>query len=389
MPIKHAKLSASSADRWIHCPGSIQLSEKCPKPKDTIYTVEGTEAHTLADIRVREMVHGDSILTAHDKAERRRIMSKSEFYSAEMDAAADTYAELIAEIYRDAGRGAVLMTEQRLNLTKWIPDGFGTSDAVVIGNDTIWVIDFKYGKGIAVSAQDNPQIQLYALGAIDKFDGLYDFNKVQMIIVQPRLNSISSQEKTVTELEKWAEEVVRPQAVKAMDGCKEYHAGEWCKFCPCHPICQEEANLQQEIAKHDFRDPELMDSDDVAAVLEIADKYVSWVNALKEYALRSALDGEVFRGWKVVEGRSTRSYLDELKVADKLKAAGFEDALIYERKLLGVTAMEKVVGKKAFAEILGDLVYKPEGKPVLVPESDKREPLDKSKLAKQDFEKEE
>ena len=385
MPGQHARLSASSADRWIHCTGSVALSEQAPPKGDTFYTQEGTVAHTLADIQTRTMIFGAKSLTKKDKEDQKDIIQNSGFYTEEMGEAVATYAAYIQELYNTAGPGAALMTEQRLDLTRWVPEGFGTADCCILGNDTLYVVDFKFGKGVAVNAENNPQIRLYGLGAVDLFDGLYEFSKVNMTIIQPRLGSISSEEMPLNDLLKWGEEVVKPQAEKAMDGCQEFASGSWCRFCPCHPICREQAKLQVEIAKHDFGDPLLMDSDEIAEVLQIADKYVAWVNALKEYALSQALRGEHFEGYKIVEGRSNRTYRDELLVKEALNKAGFDDALIYERRMLGITAMEKVVGKKQLTEILGDLLIKPEGKPVLVPESDKREPLDPAQRAKQDF----
>ena len=368
----HAKLSASSADRWIHCPGSIALSEKAPPKGDTIYTMEGTDAHILADIRLRMAILGEKL-----KRKETQFIKGSAYYSEEMSDAVNVYVNYIHGIYADLGTGAALMTEQRLDLTKWIPDGFGTADCCILGNDTLYVCDLKYGKGVAVSAEGNPQIRLYGLGAADLFDGLYDFSKVSLNIIQPRLGSISTEELELTNLLEWGDKVVKPQAEKAANGCDELAAGDWCRFCPCSPICREQAKVRQEIAKYDFADETLMTPAEITEVLKIADPCIKWLNAVKEYALQRMLAGETYPGWKVVEGRSNRTYADELLVKEALNKAGFDDALIYERKMYGITAMTKIVGKKGMSALEdAGLIIKPEGKPTLVPEEDKREAMD-------------
>lgn len=383
MPNQHAKLSASSADRWIHCPGSIKLSEQAPPKGDTVYTMEGTDAHILADLRVHSIVLGEKL-----KRKENVFIKGSAYYSEEMSDAADVYANFIQELFQTAGKGAELMTEQRLDMTRWIPDGFGTADCCILGDDILYVCDFKYGKGVPVNAIDNPQIRLYGLGAIDLFTGIYDFSKVSLNIIQPRLGSISCENLSVQDLLKWGEDVVKPQAEKAMAGSDEFAAGEWCRFCPCSPICREQAKVRTEIAKYDFADETLMTPAEITEVLKIADPCIKWLNAVKEYALTRALAGETFEGWKVVEGRSTRQYADELLVKQALNAAGFDDALIYERKMYGITAMGKIIGKKGMAELeqMG-LIIKPEGKPTLVPVDDRRDPidLDRIKKAQTDF----
>lgn len=378
MPDTHAKLSASSADRWIHCPGSIKLSEQAPPKGDTVYTMEGTDAHILADLRVHSIVLGEKL-----KRKETAFIKGSAYYTEEMSDAANVYANYIQELFQTAGKGAELMTEQRLDMTRWIPDGFGTADCCILGDDTLYVCDFKYGKGVPVSAEGNTQIRLYGLGAIDLFDGLYDFSKVSLNIIQPRLGSISREELSVQDLLKWGDGVVRTQAEKAMAGSDEFAAGDWCRFCPCSPICREQAKVRTEIAKYDFADESLMTPAEITEVLKIADPCIKWLNAVKEYALARALAGETFDGWKVVEGRSTRQYADELLVKQALNAAGFDDALIYERKMYGITAMTKIVGKKEMTELeqMG-LILKPEGKPVLVPETDKRDALDIDRIKK-------
>lgn len=383
-PTAHAKLSPSSADRWIHCPGSVALSELVPPQEDTFYTREGTAAHAYADLTLRRTVFGKKSISLDEKREYKALKT-GEYYSQEMEDAAETYAGYIQELYNAAGEDAVLMTEQRLDLTPWVPEGFGQSDAVVIGNDTIHVIDFKYGKGVAVDAKENPQLRLYALGAVDLFDGLYEFSRVQTMIIQPRLGSISTEDMSLEDLITWGATVVRPQAWKAYEGSDEFAAGSWCRFCPCYSKCKVQYGLASKAAEMDFSDPMLMTDEDVEWVLENADTIISWINSVKETALHDVLNGKQIAGYKVVEGRSVRKWGDALQVADRFRQAGYEDALIYERNLIGIAAAEKLCGKKKLAEIMGDLIVKPEGKPTLVPESDKRDAFIPAQRAAEDF----
>ena len=384
-PTAHARLSPSSADRWIHCPGSVALSEQLPPQEDTFYTREGTAAHEYADITLRRTVFGKKSISVEDKRKYKAIKA-GEYYSEEMEEAAETYAGYIQELFAAAGRDAVLMTEQRLDLTPWIPEGFGQSDAVVIGNDTIHVIDYKYGKGVPVSAEKNPQLRLYALGAVNLFSDIYDFRNVQTVIIQPRIGSITTEEMTVEELHIWGDTVVKPQAEKAYNGSDEFADGSWCNFCPAYDDCKVQYALAYKAAQMDFADPMLMTDEDTEWVLEKADAIISWLKSVQESALQEALNGKHFNGYKIVEGRSVRKYSDPLKAAEWLNKAGFEDALIYERNLLGLTALTKVIGKKQIAEMeTAGLIVKPEGKPTLVPESDRREAMNTLKKAADDF----
>ena len=384
MPTKHARCSASSAFRWINCPGSVTLSEQCPDPGSSSYADEGTLAHSLGELKLRRWLK--EISESRYKRELTDIQA-SEYYDGEMQEAIDFYVDTVLEEYAAAGGGAILMVEQRLDLSRWIPEGFGTGDAVIISitGHYIQIIDLKYGKGIKVEAPSNPQLRLYGLGSADLFEGLYDFDTVKTTIVQPRLNHTSSEEILLKDLLLWADKDVAPKAIMAMEGTDYLVAGDWCRFCPAKAVCRERASANLELARYEFRRPQLLTDEEIGEVLWKADELQKWVADVSAYALDQALAGRHFAGWKLVEGRSIRKYADDLQVADALKAAGFDEAMLYERKLYSITAMEKTVGKKRLSEILGDLIIKPQGKPVLVPESDKRDPINTAAAAQADF----
>lgn len=380
MPSKHAKLSASSAFRWINCPGSVALADQLPAPGSSAYADEGTLAHALAELKLRKFL-GD--VGDYDK-ELAQIQA-NEYYNEEMEEATDFYAETVQEHLAAAGADAELMIEQQFSLTNWVPEGFGTSDAVIIGGNVIEVIDLKYGKGIKVDAVNNPQLRLYGLGASALFGDLYDFDTVRTTIIQPRLDHVSTEEQPLKELLLWAEEDVAPRATMALEGTDYLATGDWCRFCPAKAVCRKRAEYNLELARDEFKAPPLLTDEEIGEVLRRAEEIQKWTSDIQDYALEQALAGKHFDGWKLVEGRSNRKYADDLKVAETLVAAGYDEAMLYERKLYGITAMEKIVGKKKLTTTLGDLIIKPAGKPVLVPESDKREAINTTKAAKADF----
>lgn len=380
MPSKHAKLSASSAFRWINCPGSVALADQLPAPGSSAYADEGTLAHALAELKLRKFL-GD--VGDYDK-ELAQIQA-NEYYNGEMEEATDFYAETVQEHLAAAGADAELMIEQQFSLANWVPEGFGTSDAVIIGGNVIEVIDLKYGKGIKVDAVNNPQLRLYGLGASALFGDLYDFDTVRTTIIQPRLDHVSTEEQPLKELLLWAEESVAPRATMALEGTDYLATGDWCRFCPAKAVCRKRAEYNLELARDEFKAPPLLTDEEIGEVLRRAEEIQKWTSDIQDYALEQALAGKHFDGWKLVEGRSNRKYADDLKVAETLVAAGYDEAMLYERKLYGITAMEKIVGKKKLTTTLGDLIIKPAGKPVLVPESDKREAINTTEAAKADF----
>ena len=379
----HARLSPSASHRWINCPGSVHLAEQCPHQGGSTYTAEGTEAHALAELKLRKF-NEEGTSDFFDK-QLDKARNEFEYYCGEMDEATDFYFDIVTEKLIEGGPDAELMIEQRFSLDKWVPDSFGSADAVIIAGNTIEVCDLKYGKGVKVDAVGNPQLRLYGLGAAELFGDLYDFDTVRVTIIQPRLDHVSTEEISLEDLKDWAENWVAPAAKLAMSNTDEVHCGDWCQFCPAKAICRERAEANLELARHDFKKPALLTDEEIGEVLRQADELQKWAADISSYALEQALAGKQYDGWKLVEGRSIRKYADEIKVADTLKAAGFDEALLYERKLNGITNMEKLVGKKKLTEILGDLLVKPAGKPVLVPESDKREAIKTAESAKSDF----
>ena len=388
MPEVHALLSASAAHRWMHCPGSVGLCRGIPD-KGSSFAEEGTTAHSLAELII------NYTLGRMKKAEFNKGMKKiqeSPYYNQEMQDYIKDYTERIWELMNEAksiSRDAELLTEQRLDFSEWVPDGFGTGDVVIVYDKVVHIVDLKYGKGVGVSAEENPQLMLYGLGALSTYDMLYDIEKVKLTIIQPRLDSISSYELSAAELLEWGKTIVKPAAEAALTDGAECRAGEWCRFCKVKATCRARKDAMTELARLEFADPRLLTDPEIGEVLRLADQLTSWAGDIKEYAQEEAEKGKKWDGWKLVEGRSNRKYSDEAKVAEALKNIGYDDVQLYERKLYGISAMEKIVGKKLLAETCGSLIIKPAGKPVLVPESDKRPELNSINSAKKDFEEDE
>ena len=358
---KHALLSASSSHRWLNCPPSARL---CEKYEDTgsEYAQEGTDAHSLCEYRLKQALGMD----AADPTEN------LSFYNEEMEQCALDYAAYVLELVEDTKKTCndpVMLIEQRLDFSRFVKDGFGTGDCVIIADGTLDIVDYKHGKGVEVSAVENPQMMLYALGALELFDGIYDIDTVRMTIFQPRRENVSVCVMAKDDLLQWAYNDLTYKAKLAYEGGGELACGDWCRFCKAKAVCRKRAEYNLELARYDFEMPALLGDDEVAAILTKADELVSWAGDIKDYALQKALSGTKFTGFKVVEGRSNRKYTDEAAVAKAVEDAGYEP---YEKKLLGITAMSQALGRKKFEELLGGLVYKPPGKPVLVPESDKR-----------------
>lgn len=361
MSVKHALLSASSAHKWISCPPSALLSKKFEDVSSS-FAQEGTDAHTLAQYKLEKLLGLDT----KDPTE------SLSFYNEEMNNHAENYAAFVLEQLEKAKENCAdpqILIEQKLDFSRYVPEGYGHVDCLIIADGTLTVIDYKYGLGIKVSAERNPQMFCYALGGLALFDGIYDIDNVLLIIYQPRRENISEYSISKSELIKWAEDVLAPTAQLAIKGEGEYKAGEHCQFCKAKATCRKRAEYNLELAKYDFEVPATLDNDEIAAILTKADELVSWANDVKEYALKEALNGTKFEGFKVVAGRSNRKYIDESAVADVVIAAGNDP---YEKKLLGITAMTALLGKKTFEDILGGLTFKPPGKPVLVTADDKR-----------------
>lgn len=368
-PQTHAILSASSAHRWLHCTPSARL-EQGFEDRETEAAAEGTAAHALCEHKLR--------LALGQPSEK----PVSRFDCAEMEAYTDDYAQFVQEVMQTCANPLVLI-EQRLDFSDYVPGGFGTGDCVIISDGTLHIIDFKYGQGVLVECERNPQMMLYALGALAVFDALYDIDEVAMTIFQPRRENVSTWTIPVTALKEWAEKELKPKAALAYDGKGDYCAGAWCMFCRAAVKCRARAEAQLKLAKYDFALPPLLTDEEIEDILGRLDSLVGWAKSISEYALDAALHGKHWNGWKLVEGRSNRKYTDETAVAEAASAAGYED--IYRKTLLPITDMERYMGKKNFQAVLGNLVVKPQGKPTLVPESDKRPAMNN---AENDFEEE-
>lgn len=369
--MSHAFLSASGSHRWIECTPSARLEEDFPQ-SESVYAAEGTFAHEMAEKHL-SIYFGDITLAEHTAWLERA--KKNEYYSNALCEYVDEYVNMCIEKYNallaDGGEPYIYV-EHRVDFSDWVPNGFGTSDAVIIGNGILEVCDLKYGRNVAVSATNNSQLRLYALGAYSEFGWLYDIKTIRMTICQPRSGGINSEEIPVEELLAWGE-WLKPIAQKAMKGKGQLHAGEHCKFCRAACRCKELATYNMDVAKYEFRQANLLSDDELAEILTKADTLVSYVNSIKDYALSEALKGKCLDGWKLVEGTARRKYSDEKAVAKKLIAEGFSEGAIYkEPSLIGLTDMKSLLGKKKFEEYLDGLIIKPKGKPVLVPESDKR-----------------
>ncbi|QRN85814.1 DUF2800 domain-containing protein [Clostridia bacterium] len=372
MPAKgHALLSASSSERWLRCPPSARLCESYDD-KGSNYAAEGTDAHELCEYKLRQALG----MEAKDPTENLT------WFNEEMADCASGYTAYILEQVEAAKQTCadpVVLIEQRVDFSRWVESGFGTADCIIIADGTLQICDYKHGMGIFVIAEKNPQMQCYALGALELFDGIYDIDLVRMVIYQPRRSNISTYELSKDELYRWADEVLKPTADLAFAGDGNFLCGEWCGFCKAKHDCRARADANLELARYDFKLPPLLTDEEVEEILTRVDDLVAWATDIKEYALQQAISGKEWNGWKLVEGRSNRKYTNETAVADAVISAGFDP---YDHKVLGVTAMQKLLGKSRFDELLAAYIEKPQGKPTLVLESDKRPVMN---TAKNDF----
>ena len=371
----HALLSASSSHRWLECPPSAKLCAQHPN-RASPFTLQGTDAHLLGAWKLE---------TALGKIVRDPTPDL-DYYDAEMAECTDAYAAFVMEQLAEARKSCkdpIVLVEQKLDFSRWVPDGFGTGDACIVSDDTIHVIDLKYGTGILVDAQWNPQVMCYALGLLEAYDGIYEIRNVRMSIFQPRRDNVTTFALKKEELLAWAENTLKPIAEDAYAGEGEFRAGSHCQFCAVKATCRKRAEYNLEMARYDFDMPATLNGNEIAAILPRIDQLIAWGNDVKDHALEQALSGKHFPGYKLVAGRAVTKYLDDNAVARAVESAG-EDP--WERKVLGVTAMRTMLGRKRFDELLGPYLIRPAGKPTLVPEADKRPALD---LAKTDFTTEE
>jgi len=359
--MKHAILSASGSHRWLKCTPSARLELEFDDTSGEA-AAEGTAAHELSEYKLRNALN------------RECEKPSSVYHSDEMEFHTDGYVQYILEVIEEVKqktKDPLILIEQRLDFSNYVPEGFGTGDCVIVGNDVVHVIDFKYGQGVLVEAETNPQMMLYALGALNLFDGIYDIEQVCMTIYQPRRENLSVFTIAKEELLDWANNVFQPKAELAFAGKGEYVAGDWCRFCRASVKCRARAEANLKVAKYEFKKPPLLTDEEIADILTSIADLTKWTNEITSYATSAAVNhGKEWPGFKVVEGRSIRKYTNEKDVEEAAIKAGYED--IYKKSILTITNMEKLMGKSKFNEILGQFVMKPKGKPTLVPLSDKR-----------------
>ena len=370
MPDSHAILSASASHRWLMCPPSVRLCEQFPGDGGSEFAAEGAEVHELCEYKLK------SALGMPAEPPVPHLLR----YSEEMEECASGYAAHVLSLVEKAKQTCKdpgVLIEQRVDFSEWVPEGFGTADCIIVADGTLRTVDYKHGLGVLVEAEGNPQMKCYALGALGLFDALYDIDTISMTIYQPRRENISSWEISRDDLLKWAENTLKPVAALAFAGEGKFCAGEWCGFCKARHTCRARAEANLMLAKHEFKLPDLLEDTEIEVALAKADELAAWVADIREYALQRALSGKVWHGWKLVEGRAVRKYRNEDEVVRAVCEAGFDP---FEKKVLGITAMQKLLGKARFDELLSGLIEKPKGKPTLVPDSDKRPAISTAKL---------
>ena len=371
----HAVLSASGSHRWLNCTPSARLELEFENTGSEAAR-EGTAAHALCEHKLKRALHMRSRRPASD------------YDSDEMEECTDAYVDFVMEQYETAKQvceDPVILIEQRLDFSCYVPDGFGTGDCLIISDNRLHIIDFKYGMGVLVEAEGNPQMKLYALGALAVYDALYDIREVSMTIFQPRRENVSTWTIPVEDLKAWAENELKPRAKMAYDGEGEYLPGEWCTFCRAAVKCRARAEEKLKLAQTEFRMPPLLTDAEIEDILAVLPDLTKWANEIAAYALDAALNhGKEWNGFKVVEGRSVRKYRDEAAVAEAAKEAGYKD--IYRQSLIPLTEMQRLMGKDRFEEILGGLITKAPGRPTLVPKSDRRPAMNVSNAINEFYE---
>lgn len=383
-PEKHAVLSASSAERWLHCPGSVSVTKDLPD-RTTEDAEKGRLAHAIAELKLRKIFLEP--MGPKKYSTRLTKLKKDPHYEAEMDGNTDQYVEYINELAMRMDSRPFIAVEKRVDFSSVAPGGFGTSDCIMIHGKDLHVIDYKNGAGVPVEVQGNPQLMLYAFGALYEYSMVYEIETVHMAIVQPRAGGIKEAEISAVDLTDWATFTVRPVAKEAYDGSDHFAPGDWCRFCKIKSTCTARANACLR-AKEDFGAPKAaphtLSDEQVGKALAIAEELKRWAEDLKKYAENAMLDGKKIPGWKLVAGRSTRAWDDQEAAFIDLKAGGIDEAILYERKPLTLAAIEKAIGAKTFNELASRHVIKPLGKPTVVPETDSRPEYSQNR-AEEDF----
>ena len=358
---KHAFLSPSGSHRWLNCTPSAMLESEFPGGSSSA-AEEGTAAHAFCEHKLKKALR------------RRSKRPVSDYDSDEMQEYTDNYVDYVLEqleVAKQTCKDPMVLIEQKVDFSEYVPDGYGTADCIIVSDDTLQIIDFKYGIGVLVDAEQNTQLMCYSIGALNIFDSLYDIKQVTMHIFQPRRENVQNWTIPADELKAWAENELKPKAQMTLNGEGEYHPGEWCQFCKAAVRCRARAEEKLRLARQEFKMPPLLTDSEIEEVLTILPDLTKWADGILAYATDAAVNhGKEWNGFKVVEGRSVRKYKDEELVAQAAKDHGYTD--IYRQSLITMTDMQKLMGKKQFEQILGDLIVKPQGKPTLVPVTDKR-----------------
>lgn len=358
---KHAFLSPSGSHRWLNCTPSAMLESEFPGGSSSA-AEEGTAAHAFCEHKLKKALR------------RRSKRPASDYDSDEMQEYTDNYVDYVLEqleVAKQTCKDPMVLIEQKVDFSEYVPDGYGTADCIIVADDTMQIIDFKYGLGVLVDAEQNTQLMCYSIGALNLFDSLYDIKQVTMHIFQPRRENVQNWTIPVDELKAWAENELKPKVQMALNGEGEYNPGEWCQFCKAAVRCRARAEEKLRLAQQEFKMPPLLTDSEIEEVLTILPDLTKWADGILAYATDAAVNhGKEWNGFKVVEGRSVRKYKDEELVAQAAKDHGYTD--IYRQSLITMTEMQKLMGKKQFEQILGDLIVKPQGKPTLVPVTDKR-----------------
>lgn len=379
---KHALLSASSSSRWLACTPSARMEELF-KDKSSIFAEEGTLAHDICELKLKK-AFTETSMTSQSYNRAMNKFKKHELYKEEMQGFTDVYVDYVKEKAYASDTPPYLAVEKEVHYETYAPEGFGTADCIVIYGNQMHVIDFKYGKGVKVDATNNTQMGLYALGALEAYGFIYPVETITMSIVQPRLDNISEWQVTKEELLTWGE-WVKGRAQLAYNGEGECNPGEHCTFCRAGAVCKAWAKQKLELGKYQYKVPSLLTLDEIGSILHTATDLEKWAKKVKDFALNALLDGQEVTGWKAVEGRGTREFVDEEAVVKALEEKGFDKAILYERSLLSVAKMEQTIGKKEFQEYVGVLVEKTKGKPTIAPLNDPRPVYQAGSSAQEDF----
>lgn len=382
----HALLSPSSASRWLACTPSAKLSLEFPDTAGEA-AKEGTLAHSLCELLISNKLKP---LPRSEYKKQYTPITQSEYFNGQMLEYCEDFAIFVMEKYNEAlahTPDAKIFLEQRLSFDEYMAGQFGTGDVIIVSDHVLQVIDFKYGKGVGVNSHENKQMMIYGLGALSAFDFIYDIANVEMTIYQPRTDNISTYSTTADALRLWGDTELRTKAALALEGAGEFVPGEHCRFCKVKPRCKALANYNLTLAAHEFAEPNLLSDEEISRVLERSTMFSQWLTAVEEYALKYMLEGNPLPGYKLVEGRANRKYADEEAVATTLISSKLatSEQVYKPQTLIGITDMEKLIGKKTFEEVLGKLVIKPTGKPTIAPESDKRQPINSLAQAAEDF----